>query len=303
VALDRQSIEKKDFPIGRRGYDPDAVDAHLSSIAEELEEFKSNSRRRADSLAETASEQVRMIVEAAENSANQIRADAEKEARDIRRDARSEAASTREEATAQAGGYVANVSTATTATLERVDAIETELGGMLDALRTSVTRAKADLSLLENHLVEVRDAVTPRPAFEPEPESGPEAMPELGTPPPSLGAPSVEESAPPDSSLSGPFGAPPPTQDLSASETTPLAPVEDATYESVTYEQFQSESAAPAAEPRTEYTDDTEGARLIALNMALNGTPRDEVDRYLAENFDLNDRAGLIEEVYSSVEG
>ncbi len=303
MALDRQSIEKKDFPIGRRGYDPDAVDAHLSAIAEELDEFKSAARRRADSLAETASEQVRMIVEAAENSANQIRADAEKEARDIRRDARNEAATTREEATAQAGTYVANVSTATANTLERVDAIESELGGMLDALRTSVTRAKADLSLLENHLIEVRDAVTPRPAFELEQEPEPQAMPELGTPPPSLGAPSAAELSPSDASLSDPFGAPPPAQDLSDSETTPLAPAEDASYESVTYEQFQAESATPAAEPQAEYTDDTEGARLIALNMALNGTPREEVDRYLAENFDLNDRAGLIEEVYSSVEG
>ena len=33
--------------------------------------------------------------------------------------------------------------------------------------------------------------------------------------------------------------------------------------------------------------DDTEGARLIALNMALNGTPREETDRYLSENFEL----------------
>ena len=33
--------------------------------------------------------------------------------------------------------------------------------------------------------------------------------------------------------------------------------------------------------------EDTEGARLIALNMALNGTPREETDRYLAENFEL----------------
>ena len=37
MALDRQSIEKRDFPIGRRGYDPDAVDAHLSLLADELE--------------------------------------------------------------------------------------------------------------------------------------------------------------------------------------------------------------------------------------------------------------------------
>ena len=33
-----------------------------------------------------------------------------------------------------------------------------------------------------------------------------------------------------------------------------------------------------------------ESARLIALNMVLNGTPRDETDRYLAENFQLTDR-------------
>ena len=32
-----------------------------------------------------------------------------------------------------------------------------------------------------------------------------------------------------------------------------------------------------------------EGARLIALNMALNGTPRDETARYLSQNFDLAD--------------
>ena len=45
--------------------------------------------------------------------------------------------------------------------------------------------------------------------------------------------------------------------------------------------------------------DDSEGARLIALNMALNGTPRDETDRYLSENFDLADREGLLDEVYA----
>ena len=47
---------------------------------------------------------------------------------------------------------------------------------------------------------------------------------------------------------------------------------------------------------------DTEGARLVALNMALNGTSREETDRYLAENFDLTDRGGLLDEVYATVE-
>ena len=36
MALDRQSIEKKDFPVGRRGYDPEAVDSHLSQLADEV---------------------------------------------------------------------------------------------------------------------------------------------------------------------------------------------------------------------------------------------------------------------------
>jgi hypothetical protein len=49
--------------------------------------------------------------------------------------------------------------------------------------------------------------------------------------------------------------------------------------------------------------DDAEGARLIALNMALNGTPREETDRYLSENFQLSDRDGLLDEVYASVDG
>jgi hypothetical protein len=48
--------------------------------------------------------------------------------------------------------------------------------------------------------------------------------------------------------------------------------------------------------------DETEGARLIALNMALNGTSREETDRYLSENFSLSDRASLLDEVYSSVQ-
>ncbi len=48
--------------------------------------------------------------------------------------------------------------------------------------------------------------------------------------------------------------------------------------------------------------DDIEGARLIALNMALNGQTREETDKYLTENFDLSDRAALLDEVYATVE-
>ena len=61
------------------------------------------------------------------------------------------------------------------------------------------------------------------------------------------------------------------------------------------------EPAATAVGGPTDGADDTEGARLIALNMALNGTPREETDRYLADNFELSDRSALLDEVYASV--
>ena len=55
MALDRQAVERRDFPISRRGYDPAAVDAHLRALASELEELQ---RARAagadDSLADEA---------------------------------------------------------------------------------------------------------------------------------------------------------------------------------------------------------------------------------------------------------
>jgi hypothetical protein len=46
-----------------------------------------------------------------------------------------------------------------------------------------------------------------------------------------------------------------------------------------------------------------EGARVIALNMALNGSSRDETARYLSENFRLDDPDALLDEVYARVSG
>ena len=44
-----------------------------------------------------------------------------------------------------------------------------------------------------------------------------------------------------------------------------------------------------------------EGARVIALNMALNGSSREETAHYLSENFDLDDPEALLDEVYARV--
>jgi hypothetical protein len=56
-------------------------------------------------------------------------------------------------------------------------------------------------------------------------------------------------------------------------------------------------------QPAAAHGGGVEGARLIALNMALNGTPRAETARFLNENFDLDDPEAILEEVYARVGG
>ena len=56
-----------------------------------------------------------------------------------------------------------------------------------------------------------------------------------------------------------------------------------------------AEEVKPAVAP--------EGARLLALKMALDGRPRDETAAYLRENFELTEPELLLDEVYSRAEG
>ncbi len=245
MALDRQDIERRDFPIGRRGYEPEAVDAHLRRVAEDLDELRKADRPSTASLASSAADQVRSIVEAAETTASDIKHQAEDEASGTRSRAEADAEKTRADAADQARGHVVSVQEATQAMLQRVDAMESELGALVESLRTGANRLTADLTLLTGNMGELRGAAT------------------------GAAAETAEEA--PD-----PVSAPPP--------------------------QPESESEAPAeGEPAAERDDDNEGARLIALNMALNGTPRDETDRYLAENFELEEREKLLDEVYARV--
>jgi DivIVA domain-containing protein len=241
LALDRQDIERRDFPIGRRGYEPEAVDAHLRRVADELDEVRRADRPSTASLASTAADQVRSIVEAAETTASDIKRQAEDEASGTRSRASADAEKTRADATDQARSHVASVQEATQTMLQRVDAMESEVGALIESLRTGVNRLTADLTLLTGNMGELRAAATGSvaPAAEPEAPASAAAEPEL-------------------------------------------------------------ESQGPA-EPAAADEDNAEGARLIALNMALNGTPRDETDRYLAENFQLDNREKLLDEVYARV--
>jgi DivIVA domain-containing protein len=186
--MERDEIERHDFPAARRGYDPAAVDAHLRRVADELE-------RRPGSLAEGTSTQVRAVIEAAESSAQQLREDAGREA----------------------SAHVEKVEDAAKDMLAKLDRLQTELDRLLGGLKSTAETLSGSLNEL------TRD---------------------VGT-------------------LGG--------------------------------------TTAPSAPPQVgERSDDEAGARLVALNMALEGTPREETARFLGEHYALADVQGLLDDVYAS---
>jgi DivIVA domain-containing protein len=204
--VDRDSIERRDFPVGRRGYDQGAVDEHLRRVADEMESLRAAPPKAAPALSAGASEQVRAILEAAEAGAAELRAEAGREA----------------------GEHVARVQEAAGGMLSRLDELEGELNGLLERLRASGERLNEGMAKLQEQAA----WLTPEPAAEEPAEAEPEV------------------------------------------------------------------TAAPASEVAASNGDEA-GARLIALNMALSGTPREETARYLAEHYDLADAEALLDDVYS----
>ena len=73
----------------------------------------------------------------------------------------------------------------------------------------------------------------------------------------------------------------------------------------------EPQAAAPESEPQPAppvaaegpKNGDSAAARIVALDMALSGKPREDTDHYLAENYDLPDRAALLDEVYAAAGG
>jgi DivIVA domain-containing protein len=292
MALDRQTIERKDFPIGRRGYEPEAVDEHLARVAEELESLQRQAQRRTGaSLAQAASDQVRSIVEAAEQSAAAIERDAEQQASRITAEAEREAERTDQEAVERSREHVSRVTEQTALMLQRVDAMESELTALIESLRTGANRLNADLTLLEGNMGELYEAAGGRP-------SGAQTRPAVSAPPaaaPTGGGATSEPALDEELEDAGADGPPAATDP----GPPPAAP------QPRRVEQPAPTASEPPEPPAATVDDggDVEGARLIALNMALNGQSREETDRYLAENFDLADRQSLLDEVYESVGG
>ncbi len=295
MELDRDWIQRTDFPQARRGYDPNEVDRHLREIAAAVDDLHAAAAESTETptVAGTAAEQVRAIVQAAETSAGEIEAGARAEAEGVVAEARNEAAQereaaagdaarTRQEAQSTAAEQISGVETAAGGMRERAHSVETQLSGLVDELReaigslaqqvrTSSAEVESDLVAIRSGLGELREV-------------------DLG---PAVAAPVAAADAEED-----PDDAPadePEQRDIEMSqETIEYAAISEEDLEEA--EEDEPKEAPVAGEG-------AEGARLIALNMALNGTPREETARYLDENFDLEDSGAILEDVYARVGG
>jgi hypothetical protein len=83
-------------------------------------------------------------------------------------------------------------------------------------------------------------------------------------------------------------------------EPAPAVPEPEAAVDEETIAEAEAVAARePELEPEPPATDAPEGARLLALKMALDGAPRADTARYLRENFSLEDPEALLDEVYA----
>jgi len=230
VTLDRDSIVRRDFPTNRRGYDPAAVEAHLSELAGQVEALQRRASEPA-TLSDQAGEQVRAIVQAAERGAEEIRATASVEAAE----------------------RVAHVTEAAEHLRARVEQMQADVTRVMTELRDEARRLCDDLEALRVDAARL-GAASGEASDAAAPETASAAAPETA------GAPAAPD---------------------------PVAPPE----------------AAAAPDPAGPANGDTAAARIVALDMALSGAPRDETDRFIAEHYDLRDRAALLDEVYAAAGG
>jgi hypothetical protein len=200
--------------------------------------------------------------------------------------------------------------------LERTGGVEGEIDRLLGELRSAagslVENLRTSSSSLNEELTQIRDEFS----------SVREARLESGT-----GTPSSARAAAPEPEVAlddGPVDAEPEiiveveetvVDEAPGDEEYEEAPVAEVTEEEDVEVEVDEEPEAPAVEDEAPAEAPTrgggggrsirgaEGARLIALNMALNGTPRDETARYLSQNFDLDDQDSLLDEVYARVGG
>lgn len=265
--MDREQILRSDFPVRRKGWDPEAVESHLKTIAD------SATPSPGESLSAVASERVRTVIEAAERQADTIETEARASAdeararaREIVAEAEAEASQIVDEARSRAGEGMDSVQAAIARLVTEADQLRERIAGLDQELGETIGAKPAPAAEVTPPVVvpEPGPARIPEPAPDPQPEPTPDPVPEP-TPDP----------------------VPEPTPDPEPEPEQPAADEPEEPADSgapVTDEDLIAQIRA-GAEPATINGDtgseasggENASIRLVAMSMALDGASREEV--------------------------
>ena len=266
--MERKEIIRRDFPSARRGYDRKAVEMHLREVADQIEGAESGQGQgslRLTSLAETASEKVTNIIKAAEQTAAELEREAGQQAEEAAKETRGKAD---EELSAARSKAEETTAEARAQAAERVKQAEQAVAGLVEEAESLRERIAA-LGHAQGAGLSERSEVDPQGPPTPAESPAPPA-PDVDPTPAEVPEPEVPDEAPP-----GPEPVPEPTPEPDHPDDVP-----------------------PAADGSD---NGDSGARLVAMNMALDGSSRDDVQQHLASKFGIEDASKLLDDVFARV--
>lgn len=309
--MERETIVRDDFPSARKGWDPKAVRAHLEAVAERLPTAPT-------SLGDDAAARVAKIVAAAEATAAEIESEARERAESTVAEASAEADRIISEARAEASRRVEQAQNAVESLVGQAESLRAQVGSLgealTDELRDRAAGVKAEISPPSDP-TPVPPTPSPEPPVPtpdpdppvPEPDPGPpDPSPDPGPPAPDP-EPEPRTPDPPQPDPGKPTPEPPspdpapPGPDRPAPEP-PADPEPDRDGEAATAStedliaqlRGAERDDAPAVEeePAANGSDgDQTAARLVAMNLALDGATPEQIATRLEEEFGSLDEA------------
>jgi cell division septum initiation protein DivIVA len=254
--MEREQIVRDDFPSARKGWSPEAVRAHLIAVAAAFPEPQADVSPAADA----ASERVQAVIAAAEVAAAEIVSEAQAEAERIRAAARAESEQTVTAANREATGRVEQARGAVEGLIAQADKLRAQVGALGRDLASNVPGSGVSAAAAAAEGPSDRAATDPPEEAAPPPPDPPAAEPLV-----------VPEAAP------EPIRKPaesPSNEDL----ISQLRGAMGSTGAAV-------EEEAPTGPPAAPSGSDQGAARLVAMNMALDGSSRDQITARIAAEF------------------
>ena len=341
MELSRDQIERSDFSSVRRGYEPAEVDAHLREIASAVEQLADERSEVPDegvSVSSVATERVRVILDAAEASAAEIRSEAEVHARELVERAEARLRDAEAQADALGGEHAKRVERRVEELTRRANALDAEFDTLLDRMRSAsqavVDGLRTEVEALRTETAELtlgggrseaaaapteeiaglrsgryRASREPEAAGDDAPPAGTERV-EAGDRRPHEGDDTAAEPAADQSdSERGKGRSRRRSEGTSGTRARGAASGRGASASGRASSSGRARWGGRGGAREAEATEtgkgssapDTEGARLIALNMALSGSPREATADYLRDTFGLEDDA-LLDDVYRRVQ-